>query len=48
MQFQFEGQALDISDERWDLMAMDRDRGASFLTAQEEFSDYTGVEDARF
>ena len=48
MQFQFEGQALDISDERWNSMAVDKDRGASFLIAQEEFSDCTGLEDARF
>ena len=47
-QFQFEGQALDRSDERWDSMAVDRERGASFLTAQKEFSDYTGLKDARF
>ena len=48
MQFQFEGQALDRSDKRWDSMAVDRERGASFSTAQEEFSDCTGLEDARF
>ena len=48
MQFQFEGQAPDRSDQRRNSMAMDRDRGASFSTAQEEFSDCTGLEDARF
>ena len=49
MQFQFEGQAPDRSDQRWNSMAVDKgNRGASFLTAQEEFSDSTGLEDARF
>ena len=47
-QFQFEGQAPDSSDERRNSMAMDRERGASISTAQEEFSDCTGLEDARF
>ena len=44
-QFQFEGQALDISDQRQNSMAVDRDRGASISTTQEEFSDCTGIED---
>ena len=48
MQFQFEGPAHDRSDQRRNLMVVDRDRGASFSTAQEEFSDCTGLEDARF
>ena len=47
-QFQFEGQTLDRPDQGRNSMAMDRERGASFLTAQEEFSDSTGLEDARF
>ena len=47
-QFQFEGQIPDRSDKRWNSMAMDRSRGASFSTAQEEFSDGTNAEDARF
>ena len=45
-QFQFEGQTLDRPDQGRNSMAMDRERGASFLTAQEEFSDSTGPEDA--
>ena len=47
-QFQFEGQTLDRSDKRWYSMAMDRNRGASFLTAQKEFSNGTSDEDAQF
>ena len=47
-QFQFEGQTLDRSDQRRNSVAMDRERGASFPTAQEEFDHSTGVEDARF
>ena len=38
-QFQFEGQILDRSDEGWNSMAMDRNRGTSFWTAQEEFNN---------
>ena len=45
-QFQLEGQTFDRSDQGWNSMAMDRERGASFLTAQEEFGDSTGPEDA--
>ena len=48
MQFQFESQAPDRSDKRWNSMAVDGNRGASISTAQEEFSDSTGIEDARF
>ena len=47
-QFQFEGQTLERSDQKWNSMAMDRNRGASFLTAQEEFNNGTGPEDAQF
>ena len=48
VQFLFEGQALDRSDQGRNSMAVDGDKGASFLIAQEEFSDGTGLEDARF
>ena len=47
-QFQFEGQAPDRSDKKWNSVAMDRSRGARFLIAQQEFSDGTCAEDARF
>ena len=47
-QFQFESQAPNRSDKRYKSMAMGRNRGASFLTDQEEFSDGTGSEDAQF
>ena len=48
MPIQFEGQAPDRSDKRWNSMAVDRERGASFSTAQEEFSDGASAEDGRF
>ena len=47
-QFQFEGQALNRSNQGLNQMAVDRDRGASISTAQEEFSYCTGLENARF
>ena len=47
-QFQFKSQNLHQSDEGWNSMAMGRERGESFLTAQEEFGNGTDFEDAGF
>ena len=47
-QLQFEGQTFDKSDEGQNSMAMDRNRGTRFWTAQEEFNNGTGLEDTRF
>ena len=48
LQFQFEGQTFDRFHEGWNSVAMNRNRGASFLTAQKEFAYGTGAKDARF
>ena len=41
LQFHFEGQILDRSDEGWNSMAMDRTRAANFSIAQEQFNNDT-------